>query len=833
MKHLHSKGLGKNWRNSALFLILLCCMPGLLKAQTMTKVMGTVIDKKTKQPIPFVNVYFVGTGVATTTDFEGRFSIETKTPTDTLQAQYMGYENHKQLVVKNRFQYIDFELKPMSYQLAEVIILPGINPAEILLKKIIDHKPQNNKDEYDAYDYEAYTKIQIDANNFTERLKDRGIMKPFRFIFENVDTSIINGKAYLPVFFTETLSEIYYRKDPMSLREYIIAAKISGLDNSSMSQLLGNSYMKVNLYDNYLEFFEKNFVSPVANFGLAYYKYYLTDSAFIDHRWCYKLSFKPRRAQELTFSGTLWIADTSFAIKKADIRMVGDANINLINEIVINQEFERVDSVHYMPVVDQLVADVNVTENSSWTFGFYIHRNSSFKNIKVNKVRSDSIYNNPNDIIILDSATKKDAVYWGQIRHDSLSQEQKNIYKLVDTIQTVPAFKRYREFFSIVTTGYLKWNYVEIGPWLSLYSFNQVEGSRIRIGGRTSNKFSTNLKINAHVAYGTKDEAFKGGADFWYRFRKNPNRGIGMAYTYDIEQLGESQNAFRTDYLIGSIIRRNPQNKLTMVEEIKAYYEHEWFYGLTNRLMITHRVIFPIGSTSFQYIDNNQVLTRPSITTSEIRFNTRFAYQEKMLMGEFERISLGTKFPVLEVGYGYGAKGLWNGDFKYHKLQIGIVHWYNVGALGWSKYIIEGGKIWGKLPYSLLKLHEANETWSFDEYAANTMNYYEFVSDEYLHLYFTHHFDGLLFNKVPLLKKLRWREVIHGRCVMGRMSNTNKDYNLLPEGTYTLGKPYYEAGVGIENIFTVLRFDGIWRLSYLDHKNVSKFTLMFSVKFSF
>lgn len=829
----YTSGISRGRILCAFFLLAMLLGSQFTHAQNVTKIMGTVIDKKTKQPIPFVNIFLKGSGLGTTTDFEGRYSIETKTPTDTIQAQYMGYETAVQLVVKNRFQFIDFELKSMSYQLAEVVILPGVNPAEVLLKKIIEHKPHNNKEEYDAYEYEAYTKIQIDANNFTERLKERGIMKPFRFIFENVDTSIINGKAYLPVFFTETMSDVYFRKEPNTTRELIKANKISGMDNASMAQLLGNSYMKVNLYDNYMVFFEKNFVSPIANFGLAYYKYYLTDSAFIDHRWCYKLSFKPRRAQELTFTGTLWVADTTFALKNADLRMVGDANINLINEIVIHQEFERVDSVHYMPVVDQMIADVNVTENSSWTFGFYIHRNTSFRNMIVNQLREEELYNNPNDIIILDSAGKKGDDYWKEIRHDSLTVEQKNIYKLVDTLQTVPAFKRYKEFFTILTTGYKVSGLFEIGPWMSLYSFNAIEGSRIRIGGRTSNEFSTMTMINAHIAYGTKDEQFKGGVDFWYRFRKNPNRGFGMAYTYDIEQLGESQNAFRTDYLIGSIIRRNPQNKLTMVEEIKGFYEHEWFYGLTNRLYITHRVIYPMGSTSFQYIDNHRVKTKASIITSEIRFNTRFAYHEKMLMGEFERISLGTKYPILEIGYGYGAKGLWGGDYEYHKLQVGLVQWYNVSTIGWSKYIIEAGKIWGKLPYSLLKLHESNETWSFDEYAINTMNYYEFVSDEYLHLYYTHHFDGLFFNKVPLLKKLRWREVIHGRCVMGRMNSTNRNYNLLPEGTYTLSKPYYEAGVGIENIFTVLRLDGVWRLSYLDHKNVSRFTLMFSVKFNF
>jgi hypothetical protein len=824
----------KYLKRSVLFLMMAFCalMGSELQAQDFTKIMGTVIDKKTKQPIPFVNVYFKASGIQTATDFEGRYSLETKTPSDTLIGQYMGYKTSKLPVIKNKFQYLDFELEPLSYELAEVIILPGVNPAEILLKKVIIHKPENNKEEYDAYEYEAYTKIQIDANNFTEKLKDRGIMKPFRFIFENVDTSIINGKAYLPVFFTETMSDVYYRKDPKVCHEVIKANKISGMDNASMGQLLGNSYMKVNLYDNYMVFFEKNFVSPIANFGLAYYKYYLTDSAFIDNRWCYRLNFKPRRNQELTFTGSLWIADTTFALKIVDMRMVGDANINLINEIVINQEFQRVDGLHYMPVIDKLVADVNVAENLK-TFGFYIHRGSSFRNILVNNIRSEEFYKAPLDIEVLDSATKKDNNYWAMARHDSLSPEQKNIYKLVDTIQTIRAFKWYKGIANLLVTGYQPIGLVEWGPWLSTYSFNKLEGSRIRIGGRTSNKFSTMMMIDAHIAYGTKDKVFKGGVDFWYRFKKNPNSGFGMSYIYDIEQLGDGQKAFVADNLFGSIIRRNPKNKLTMVEETKGFYDQEWFYGLTTRLYVTHRVIWPMSSSSFDYVDNGRIMTKPYITTSEVKLNAHFAYHEKILTGEFERISLGTRYPVIDIGYAYGAKGLWNGDYKYHRLQVNVEQWFNVGTIGWSKYIIEAGKIWGTLPYSLLKLHEGNETYSFDQRAANTMNYYEFVSDEYISLFYTHHFDGLLFNKIPLLKKLHWREVIHGRCIMGSMSKANKEYNILPEHTYTLTKPFYEVGVGIENIFTVFRIDALWRLSYLDHPNISKFQLMFSFYFSF
>lgn len=814
-----------------LLVISLLCLYFPSIAQNITKVMGTVINSKTKEPIPFVNVYFKGTSAETTTDFDGRYSIETKDASDTLIAQYLGYEPQKVFIVKNKFQFIDFELISQTYSLSPVIILPGENPAEILLKKIINNKAYNNKQEYDAYQYEAYTKIQVDANNFREDIKNLGIMKPFKFIFENTDTSIINGKAYLPVFLTESISEVYYRKEPRKKLEKIYASQISGMDNKSMAQLLGDSYIDINLYENYIELFEKNFVSPVANFGLAYYKYYLIDSGFMDNRWCYELNFKPRRKQELTFSGKLWIADTSFAIMKADIRMSEDANVNIINEIVIYQEFSRVDSIHYMPVKEAVVADVNITEEA--TLGFYIHKTSSYRDFLINKTQPDEFYNNPLDIEVCDSANLRSKDFWITNRPEGLTHEENNIYKLTDTIQTIPAFRFYKDLFSILVTGYKVVGLFEIGPYMSIYSFNQLEGNRFRIGGRTSNKFSKKLMINAHVAYGTKDDKIKYGADFWYLYHKNPNRGFGIMYKYDLEQLGQSQNAFREDFLINSIMRRSPQDKLSMVEEIKAFWEHEWFVGLSNRIYLTHRTLWPVGATSFNFEENGIMTSHSSITTSEVRLNTRFAYREKILSGEFERVSLGTKYPIFEAGYGYGIKQPTLGDFEYHRLELRIRQWFNVGSFGWSKYYIEGGKIWGKLPFPLLKLHEANETFAFDEYAANTMNYYEFVSDEFVSIYYTHHFDGLFFNKVPLFRKLRWREVVSGRCVMGKLSDSNKSFGIYPENSFTLDKPFYEAGCGIENILTVLRFDAMWRLAYLDNPNVSRFSIMFSADFNF
>ncbi|MEI6123283.1 MAG: DUF5686 family protein [Bacteroidota bacterium] len=802
--------------------------------QQFTKIMGTVIDSKTKEPIPFVNIYFPGTGVQTTTDFDGKYSIETKLFKDSLQAQYMGYTPQMKAVVKNKFQYIDYELMPLAYNLSEVIIEPGENPAEVILKKVIKHKDHNNKENLEAFQYEAYSKVQIDANNYSEKFENNFLLKPFHFVFENADTSTINGKVYLPVFFTETLSDIYFRRQPKTYREFIKASKTSGMENANFSQLVGDSYQKINIYDNYNLLFDKNFVSPIANFGLAYYKYYLIDSSFIGNRWCYHIKFKPRRGQELTYTGNIWINDTTFGVVKVDMRVSKDANINIINEIVVNQEFKLVDNEFWMPTVDNMIADLNLTENSSKVIGLYLHKSTSYKDFIVNHLMPEKFYNEPINILVKDSALKRDGGYWQQHRHDSLNLQEKKIYKMVDTVQTLKRYKLYRDILFAVGTNHLKMGYFEFGPIFSIYSFNAVEGQRFNLGLRTSNKFSKRLMITTHVAYGTLDDRFKYGGEVYYLFHKNPNTSIRVSYNKEIEQLGLSPSSEASDYFFRSVTSRKKADKLSMSRTFQSTFEHEWFVGLANQLSFRHRIIFPVTNQPFFRLnEGGTVVEKSSFVIAEVQLNTRFSYNEKYLSGEFTRLSLGTKYPILAVSYVYGIPNCLRSDYQYHKLDISLTHWFNVGTLGWSKYIVNVGKVWGTLPYPLLKIHEGNETYIWDEGAFNTMNYYEFVSDQYLSLFYTHHFDGLLFNHIPLLKKLRWREVVYYKGLIGSLSDKNKNYNLLPDNVHTLKGPYQEVGIGVENIFKVLRVYGVWRLNYLDHPDIRKFMVMFTLTFYF
>ncbi|MBU1011705.1 MAG: DUF5686 and carboxypeptidase regulatory-like domain-containing protein [Bacteroidetes bacterium] len=802
------------------------------KAQ-LTKIMGKVIDSETKEPVPFVSIYFKGTSIGSISDFNGEYALETMHAGDSLTASSIGYNPQVKVIFKNRFQTVDFELSPNSYTLNEVVIVAGENPADILLRKVIAAKDQNSNKNFDFYQYEMYNKIQFDANNFSEKFKTRKILQPFSFIFNHIDTSTVNGKAFLPVFLTETLSDVYYRKNPRTKKEVIKASKVSGFENESFSQIMGDIYQTANIYDNHIVLFEKNFVSPVANFGFAYYKYYLVDSSYIDNQWCYQIMFKPRRKQELTFTGNIWINDTTYAIKKVDMRIIDDANINFINAMDIRQVYQLLEGKYWMLTKDYMIADFNVIDDAKKTLGFYGHRSTSYNKFVFNQQAEKEIYGYPANIILKDSAIQYADERWKDFRHDTLTVKEKAIYSMIDSVKNVPIFKTYVDVIYTITNGYYIDGMFEIGPYYKMLSFNEREGARFRFGGRTSNKFSTKWMFDAYFAYGQTDEKFKYGGGFLKINSKNPRRTYGMNYKIDTEQLGQSKNAYSEDNFFNSFLSKNAINKLSMVKEYKSFYEHEWFGGFSNSLVFTHREVFPISGENFIIHEDDSEIEIPSIRTSEISLNMRFAYNEKFLMGEFERVSLGTTYPVFEATYSYGIPNLFNSDYSYHRVQLNLKQWFNVGTLGWSKYIVEAGRIWGKLPYPLLKIQEGNETYFYDELSYNLMNYYEFVSDQYISVNYIHHFDGLFLNRIPLMRKLKWREVAFIKGVTGNLSQNNKTYSTFPATTNTLEEPYWEAGLGIENIFKVIRVDAIWRLSHLDHDNINKFGIFFSFQFVF
>ncbi|MFM9986266.1 MAG: DUF5686 family protein [Flavobacteriales bacterium] len=796
-------------------------------------------DAATKEPLPFAVVMFVDTKTGAQTDLDGNFRIETYYSSDSLRVIFLGYETMTKRIKQGTNMVINFELKEITNETNAVIIKPddGPNPAIALVKKVLRNKKINNKEKLDAYEYEVYNKVEFDLNNISEKFQGRKIFKPFEFVFAGVDTSGV--KPYLPIFMTESLSDYYYTRDPKHKKEIVKATKVSGVENESINQFLGDMYQNTNVYDNEIIVFGKSFTSPISAYCLGFYDYDLVDSAWIDNKWCYRLQFFPRRKAELLFFGEMWINDTTYAVKSVDATIAEGANINWVKSLQFKQEYNEVEREVWMCTKEELLVDLNISEKQ---MGMYGRKTTTYKNFNINKARDEEFFSGVSDIVVNENADTYDDSYWDKARHIDLSANEQRIYHMVDTLKNLPQFKTVADIINLFVNGYRVVGKFEFGPYYTLYSFNPIEGNRIRLGGRTSNEFSKKLMLEGYGAYGFKDERFKYGGGFIYVMNKNPRMAVAANAKRDMEQLGQSAGAFRQDNVLASLFRRNPANKLTDVTELQGYVEKEWLYGLSNRLYFTHRVLKPAGS-NYRYERFEPELTAQQqvsyLITTEVSLYTRFAFKEKFVYGEFERISLGTKYPTLEVQYHRSLPGVLGNDFKYQKLIARVSDKIRFGPFGYLKAQVEAGRIFGNLPYPLLMMHQGNETFFYDETSYNTMNFFEFVSDEWASVWLQYHAEGLILNKMPLMRRLKWREVASAKAVVGGYDIRNdqilsRDFDYDGDGDiYTLDRPFVEAAIGIENIFKFLRVDFIWRLSYLDHPDIVKYGIRAKLQVDF
>ncbi|MCK5776342.1 MAG: carboxypeptidase-like regulatory domain-containing protein, partial [Bacteroidales bacterium] len=642
------------FRMRYIFIVCLFALIPIVGYSQLTKIKGIAIDASTKQPIPFANIYFKNTTIGISAGFEGEFSLEVDTPADTLVASALGYHNAYVRIKKGVFQNVEFKLNPTEFSLNEVEIFAESDPMLILFNKMIGNKEKNNPEEFDFYEYRLYSKIEIDANNVNDKFKRSRMMKKFQVAFQYIDTSTINGKAYLPIFMSESVSHVYKKNKPKKAKEIIIASKISGINNESMSQYLGGLYQEINIYDNYISIFDKNFISPLANSGLTSYKYVLLDTVIVNNKNTYHVMFRPLRKQELTFVGELWIHDTTYAVIKTEMKVAVNANINFINDVAIGLEYDYVEGSHWVLSKDKIVLDLNVVENSMKVPGFFARRNSHYSNFVFNQAPPDSVFSQATDIIVLKGDRDKTDDYWVNNRDVPLNKNESGVYSMVDSVQNIPLFKTYIDAIYLFTGGHLNWGKFELGPVFKGLSYNATEGVRVRVGGRTNKQFSEHVRLHGYVAYGFGDEQIKGAGGMYYLLKKNPYRKVGIDFKYDLEQLGQRNVKFSNDNFLSSILSRSPNDKLSLVEGYKIYYDHEWFSGFKTVLSFNQRKMYPVGNLKFEVWDGENYSELASIKTSEISMKIRFAHREKYFVGAFDRITLGTKFPILEMNLTYG-----------------------------------------------------------------------------------------------------------------------------------------------------------------------------------
>ncbi|MFM9056676.1 MAG: DUF5686 family protein [Bacteroidota bacterium] len=818
-------------RRFRLFFVMVLLLPWSVQAQN-TRVSGRVTDELTNEPLPFTAVVLKGTVTGVNTDMGGRYTLSYDGVVDTIIFSLVGYQTVKMRVKPGQDQSILVSMKAQKVELQEVVIKAGENPANILLKQVILNKERNDPSSLPFYSYEVYNKVEFDLTNISEKMKSNRLLKPFAFIWDNIDSSETNAKPFLPFFISESISDVVFRNNPADKREVIRASKVSGLENASVTQFLGDMYQRVNIYENFIDLFGKGFISPISDLGLVYYRYYLLDSAYLEDQLCYKLKFKPRRPQELTFSGEFWVHDSTFAVKKIAMRIAHDANINWVQDMAIVQEYAHVEDSCWMLSKDMLVMDFSARDEG---MSFIGRKTASYRGFDILQRPSDEFFKGSENIVLDDKALQRTQEFWVESRHDSLTDRELKIYQMVDTIRSLPAFQTYVNLVTMFFTGYKDIGKIELGPYYTTYSYNPIEGHRFRIGGRTSDDLSTRIQLEGYLAYGLLDERFKYLSGLRYNISDKPRQFAGLKYRFDVEQLGQSDNAFQDDNILSSLFRRNPATKLNTSETQKALYEIEWFPGLSNRVTFLHGFFSPLGDLDISYYSNDaRTEVSNTIRTSQVTLFTRFAYREKFVAGKVDRVSLGSEYPVLQVYYTKGFRDVLRADFNYQKVGVRIDDRLPLNPFGYTYWVLSAGKTWGKVPYPLLEIHPGNETYFYDYAAFNMMNFFEFVSDYYFSGFATHHFDGFFLDKIPLMRKLKWREVAQVKAVWGELRDSNLNLQTGKDLFYSLNrKPYVEVGLGVENILKIIRVDFLWRMSYLDNPNIARFGFRGSFQFTF
>ncbi|MBT1687952.1 carboxypeptidase-like regulatory domain-containing protein [Fulvivirgaceae bacterium PWU37] len=838
--------------------IVIGVLTGAWQASAQTTVRGVVADADTKEPLPFVNIVFKGTTIGSTTDINGRYTITTHTTNEELHFSFLGYKTVIRKVKVGETQEMNVRLTSDAQVLQEVTVTTQgreryrnkNNPAVDLVREMIEHKEQNRMTHYDYVEYEQYEKLQMSLSNLSDKFKERKLFRKYKWMFENVDTTTIKGKALLPIYLQENLTDKYYQRSPEQNKSVVKAhQKVSFddyIDNQGVSTYLNYLYNDIDIYENNITLLTNQFLSPIANSAPTFYKFYITDTLKDQTPKLVELSFAPRDAGGFLFQGRLYVTlDSNYAVQRVDMTVNKNINLNWVRELFINQEFEQMEDGKFQVVKSRMRADFGITQGRG---GLYGERVVSYKNFVINQPRPEGFFDGEK------KQQEKEAEghteeYWLANRHDSLSHAESKVYQNIDSLQKVPSFRRTMDIATLLLAGYKSFGWWELGPVNTFYSFNPVEGFRLRVGGRTTPKFNERLYFETYGAYGFKDEKWKYFLSATYSFTGKsiwqfPVRTLRVSYQHDMKIPGQELQFIQEDNFLLSF-KRGVNDKWLYNDIWVVDYLHEFDNHISYRVGFKNWKQMPAGGLRYERESEDLLQPVPNVVTSEINLEFRWAPGEQFYQGKLYRIPIPNRYPIFTARFVGGIKNLFNSQYNYQNVALNIYKRVYLSQFGYTDVVLEGGYIFGTVPFPLLAIHRANQTYSYQLQSYNLMNFLEFVSDKYVSLSFDHYFNGFIFNKIPLLKKLKWREVATFKLLYGSIRQENDPrYNsavfAFPtndqgvETTYSLRpEPYMEASAGIANIFKLIRVDVVKRLSYLDHPEVSQWGIRARFKFDF
>lgn len=847
----------KGKRTKAWILLLLTTAIYFTSQAQDVVLQGLIRDSATQMPLHNASITIKGLRGGARTNDDGRFRMTTRQRAVDITVSNVGYNSltlhldsvpNRELTISLSRQFK--QLSNYTVKNKKIRYRNKGNPAVELIRNVIDNKAKNRMEAYTYATYEKYEKLQVSVDKMTDKLSKNKLLKPYHFLIENGDTTKLEGRTLSPVYLEETFSNNFYRKNPEKTKSVIIGRRKVDfgefIDMAGISMYLNRLYQDFNVYDNNISVFTNLFLSPIADLAPTFYMYFIEDTVQVDSQKLIRLSFRPRNPNDLLFRGTMWITlDGNYAIQKLRLLVSKSINFNFVREMKIDQDFERQADGRYLLSKSDVLGDFGITKNGTGLFG---ERVVSFKKFSTNQPIPDSVFKGP-ALVLTDSAESQKDSFWVQYRHDTLTRAESKVYANVDSLKNMKSFRRLMDWGTLLLAGYKQAGPFEIGPASTFYSFNPVEGFRLRFGGRTTTRFSTRYYSEAYAAYGFKDQKWKYFLSGTYSLNNKsvysyPQNFIRASYQHDTKIPGQELQFVQEDNFLLSFKRGNNDkwlyNDIFRLQYLKEFRNHfSYNFGLKYWRQE------PAGTIAYAKFNGTGYDSIPQMTIGEASVELRYAPHEQFYIGKLYRVPIINKYPIISLRYAAGIKNLFGGEYNYHNLDLNFYKRFYLPAIGYTDITTDFGYLIGKVPFPLAFIHHANQTYAYQLQSFNLMNFLEFVSDHYAAAYVDHYFNGFFFNKIPLLKKLKWREVIEAKILFGGLRAEN-DPNKNPDAVkfpLTNGKPetfsltnqqpYIEAGFAIANIFKLVRVDFIKRFTYLNHPEIPTWGIRARAKFDF
>ncbi|QZE14012.1 DUF5686 and carboxypeptidase regulatory-like domain-containing protein [Halosquirtibacter laminarini] len=836
---------------TALFLSILFCFQGYAqkkarKPKNRIKINGVVKDARTKEVIPFVNMMIKGKMTGTTTDLDGNFLLTNLSTKDTILVSAIGYDK-RELIVKYMFgKYIGkkfiIKLTPDVTELSEVKILPRENPAFRIVRNISDNRSKNNPDRFESAEYNTYTKMTATLTNLSKIIRKNPLFKNHPGVF--IQSKDSTKSDQLPILFMERITHDVKQKNP-----YIDYSKeldqkkraIGFLEEADISGYAEQMTARVNFYDRFIELFGKSFASPVRKRGLMYYRYLITDSLFTDDGWEYTVSFRPKNKLEALFTGHFKVREDSWALMEIEAKLPDEAQINFVNKLQFKQKFQFINDSTLFWKNNVIEADFEFLDEEKNFLApkekVHLKQLSDYSNVKIhyNKLNPGEA---GNDFKTVKAVPHKTDISFDHFRPEELDEVELQVTEALDSLNNHWAVKLGDAITKMVVTGYVEGKYVDYGPYTDWLMKNKVEGLRINANVRTSEGLIKNTELTGQVGYGFKDNDFKYTFGAKYRTSKDHWRFLTFKYRDDFSKVGDNgsikmlrENTENTgeQSLLYSLIARKDIDKLVRDQSVSVGLIHEWKEGVTSTLDLSHHKVY-----SGMYIPFEQNGVPVSYyKNNEVSLTTRFSWDEKLDQTYFRRYYVGSLYPIINVKLTAGNYDIDSDKGNYYKVRATWKHKFNIG-LTKLKYVAEAGYQFGKVPFTLLEVHRANQTYGLARYNYNTMNDMEFASTQFASLFLDYNLNGLVFKHIPLIKRWDWRESFSAKILQGRLDKNQIVGLDMPTYMHSLdNKPFIEFGAGISNIFQFLRIETIYRATHQLEVSKDNFGFRFRAEITF